>query len=475
MRVALVNPNRLRPPIAPIALEFLAQALLDAGHEPHVVDLCFATDPQGELGAALGDGGHGLVAITIRNTDDCFMASGESFLPEYVDLVAAAREATQAPVVLGGAGFSATPTGLVRATGADYGVVGDGEGALVMLAAALESGCAPTCRDGLIGRDARGPRAALAACPRYAEEGPLRWAFVDVERYFREGGQAGLETKRGCPMTCIYCADPLSKGTALRLRPPPVVADEMGALAARGVDHFHLCDSEVNVPTSHLAAVCEEIIARGFGESVRWYGYATVAGFDRELAELAVRSGCAGINFGADSGDAGMLRRLGRSYGPEDILTAVAACKSAGLAVMLDLLLGGPGETRESIARTIGLVKHAAPTCAGVSFGLRIYAGTELAALVRRAGPLEATAAARGAVRDNDDLARPVYYVEPGLGDDAERFIAESIAGDKRFFFGGQVEAEADYNYNNNALLEQAIAAGARGAYWHILARLRGT
>jgi len=474
MRVALVNPNRLRPPIAPIALEFLARALAEAGHEPDVIDLCFADEPNTELAGRLRGGGHGLVGLTIRNTDDCFMASGESFVPVHAGLVAAVREATEAPVVLGGAGFSATPTGLMRATDAEYGIVGDGEGALAGLADALESGSAPRSADGLICRGADGDSIAPAVFPSYIDGGPLRWEFADIERYYRVGGQAGLETKRGCPMSCIYCADPLSKGTGVRLRAPAVVADEVAALVARGVDHLHLCDSEVNVPTAHLEAVCKEVISRRLGGSVRWYGYATVAGFDREVAALAARSGCAGVNFGADSGDRAVLRRLGRGYGPEEVTAAVAACRSAGLAVMLDLLLGGPGESRESIARTIELVKQAAPTCAGVSFGLRIYPGTELAAMVRRAGRLAANPAVHGASEGNEDLALPVFYIEPTLGDDAEQFIADRIGGDERFFFGGRVEAEADYNYNNNAVLEQAIADGARGAYWHILARARG-
>jgi len=55
------------------------------------------------------------------------------------------------------------------------------------------------------------------------------------------------------------------------------------------------------------------------------------------------------------------------------------------------------------------------------------------------------------------------------------------IGGDQRFFEPaldavGQTDEDGDagnYNYNENLLLEEAIAAGARGAYWDILRRLR--
>ena len=39
----------------------------------------------------------------------------------------------------------------------------------------------------------------------------------------------------------------------------------------QGVDVLHLCDSEFNIPAEHAMAVCQEIIARGLGDRVRWY------------------------------------------------------------------------------------------------------------------------------------------------------------------------------------------------------------
>ncbi len=57
--------------------------------------------------------------------------------------------------------------------------------------------------------------------------------------------------------------------------------------------------------------------------------------------------------------------------------------------------------------------------------------------------------------------------------------IPDCAGADQRFFEpavetvnGGDA---ANYNYNENLLLEQAIRKGARGAYWDILRRLRGS
>lgn len=273
-------------------------------------------------------------------------------------------------------------------------------------------------------------------------------------------------------MSCIYCADPVSKGRRVRLRPPRLVVDELSALLARGIDHFHACDCEFNLPVEHARDVCDAIIARGLAERIRWYAYCSVTPFDRRTAALFRRAGCAGIDFGADSGSAEMLRRLGRHFGPDDLLSTARCCREAGIPFMYDLLIGGPGETRETARQSIDLVRRADPDCIGVSLGTRVYDGTPIADMVRGQGDMAANPALRGTRQDNPRFLLPVFYLSPGLGEGAEGFIRDQAAADRRFFLPGGPDAEQDYNYNDNSLLSDAIRRGARGAYWDILRRM---
>src|SRR5512142_2247605 len=71
MRVAMVNTNRIKPPIGPLGLEYVAEALVAAGHEVRILDLCWADDPDEAIRAFLSHTEFGLVGISIRNTDDC--------------------------------------------------------------------------------------------------------------------------------------------------------------------------------------------------------------------------------------------------------------------------------------------------------------------------------------------------------------------------------------------------------------------
>jgi len=199
MRVALVNTNRMQPPIAPIGLDYAAEALGAAGHVVDLLDLCWEDDPPAAIAAFFGLAEYGLVGVTLRNTDDCGFTSRQSFLPEFVETVAAIRRHTAAPIVLGGVGFSVMPEQVLALAAADAGVWGEGEFALPALAARIESGAEWRDLPNLIWRRGgawhRNPAAAwpLAALP------PMSRRRVDNVRYFRAGGQAGREGRRqGC-------------------------------------------------------------------------------------------------------------------------------------------------------------------------------------------------------------------------------------------------------------------------------------
>ena len=467
-RVLLVNANRVRPPIAPVALDCLGTALEEGGIEARVLDLAWSPDPAGDIARALA-GRPSLVALTFRNLDDSSAASRLPFVDGHREIVRLLRARTDAPVVVGGCGLSIAPAAALAALGADAAVRGDGERALPLLAEAAER---RRPLDGIPGLVRPG---GTAPPPETGGFGPVRRVFVDNARYFAEGAQVGFESSRGCDGGCAYCADPLSKGRRVRTRAPAGVADELESLLRAGIDVFHTCDSEFNADPRHALEVCAAIAARGLGGRIRWYAYCRPDRFPDELARAMKAAGCAGINFGADHTEAAMLARLGRAHRFADIEAARRACRREGIAVMLDLLFGAPGETRRSIGAAVEAVRALDPEAAGVALGLRLYRGTPLGDGL--APPDGAPKAGVSGVTDG--LLGPAFFAEPSLGDDVDGFLSSLVGADRRFFYlgpatGGKAgEGMASYNYNANAPLERAIAAGARGAYWDILRSVR--
>lgn len=473
--LVLINANRMSPPIAPIGLDYVASAAQARGIPVELVDLGLAVDPDAALERALVRGTPRLVGVSFRNVDDSFWPSAAWFVPELDALVTRLRALTAAPIVLGGVGFSIFAERLVARTGADFGIRGDGEAAISALFAALDRGQdALAAVPGLLWRAAHG--ALVQNPPAWPSplSVPTDRGTVDNRAYFARGGQLGIETKRGCPRRCIYCADPLAKGPHVRARDPREVADEVAGLAARGIDVLHLCDGEFNVPGAHAAAVCAALTARGLGERVRWYAYAAVRPFDDALAQAMRRAGCVGVDFTGDAGSDAMLTAYRHPHRRAHLGAAVSACRRAGLACMVDLLLGGPGETPATVRETIETMRAAAPDRVGVALGMRLYPGTRAVDLARAEGPPETNPSLRRRASGPVDLLTPVFYVASALGPAPAALLRELVGDDPRFFLPADEAGHAgeDHNYNDHAPLLAAIARGERGAYWDILRRL---
>jgi radical SAM superfamily enzyme YgiQ (UPF0313 family) len=271
----------------------------------------------------------------------------------------------------------------------------------------------------------------------------------------------------------------LAKGKTVRLREPSEVADEAQSLKAQGVEVLHLCDAEFNIPRKHAYAVCEEFIRRSIGKRLSWYTYMAVVPFDVELAKAMRKAGCVGINFTGDSASAMMLKTYGQPHNKENLALAVRLCRDNNIKVMIDLLLGGPGETPETVLQTVNFIKHINPDCAGSSLGIRVYPGTKMADILVNEGPAEKNPNIHRKYSGPVDLLKPTFYISQALGPQPARLVKDLIAGDKRFFEPTEPEAlesgqSTDHNYNDNVELTEAIKNGQRGAYWDILHKLRG-
>jgi len=471
-RVLLINTNRMKPAIAPLGLDYLGEALRGKGYRVDLLDLCFLEDYKKAIDDYFSKGSVLAIGITIRNTDDCYLLSQDFFLPEIREIARYIRTKTDAQIILGGVGFSIMPESILRYCELELGIKGDGEEVLPILLERIAQG--KDYRD-LPGLVYRGGGDFLSNPPEYFDLDKLssrRRTLVDNRRYFNEGGQGNIETKRGCNKNCVYCADPVAKGRKIRLRNPEQVADELEALLEEGVNYFHFCDSEFNLPEEHAQAVCEQIIRRGIARNIDWYAYCSPSPFSEELARLMKMAGCRGIDFGADNGNREILHNLGREFGKDEIKNTARLCHRYGITFMFDLLLGGPGETRDTVRETIDLMRETEPDRVGVMVGVRIYEGTELANIVLKEGRMEENKNLQGKVLGNSDFFEPVFYVSSKLGEDVHYHISKLIEGDGRFFFATRNDQESGYNYNQNRVLVEAIKRGYRGAYWDILRRL---
>jgi len=359
MKIAFVSGNREKLPDAVIPLGVLyVMAATPACHRKELIDLCFEAQPIDALKARLAEIEPDLVAIGLRNIQANDYSGIQDSVTYYAELIAAVRRVSDAPIVLGGGGFSVMPRELAERLGPDFAISGEGERAFPQLVAALEAGGEGLDRIGSLHRRVDGRVVSTPPEPRFLDMdalAPPDRTLVD-SRYFERYGIDSIQTKRGCPLRCEYCTYPKIEGRVGRVRDPAAVVDEMFcALESDPAPrHFFIVDSVFNLPKTHAKNVCRELIRRDW--SVPWTCYANPLGFDRELAELAAEAGCAGMEVGSDSGCNEILDRLGKGFSVDDIRNLHELCHAAGVPDCHTFILGTRGETLEHVDRTLDFV-----------------------------------------------------------------------------------------------------------------------
>ena len=123
MKIAFVSGNRETLPdaVVPLGLLYIMSSTPET-HDKHLIDLCFADDPELALYDALAAYQPDLVAMSMRNIQNADYSGISDNLNYYAGLIAAVRTASDAPVCLGGAGFSVMPEKLMGRLGPDFAV-----------------------------------------------------------------------------------------------------------------------------------------------------------------------------------------------------------------------------------------------------------------------------------------------------------------------------------------------------------------
>jgi hypothetical protein len=347
VRVLLVSANRERfpSPVMPLGLLSVAEAIRGV-HDVRVCDLCFAAEPHAALREALAAFQPEVVGVGIRNLHDNAYKDGARLNAEYLAVIEVIRATTDAPIVLGGPGFSLRPAALLETLGADYGVVGEGEAAF------------PALLDALAG--VRPERRLWQAQARAF--GPAWRAAVDP-RYLAHDGTINVQTRRGCAFGCAYCGYPEIEGRTVRVRPvEEVVADIVVGAAMPGVSHAFFVDSVFNVPANHTRALCQGLADAG--RPLPWVCYASPAGLDARMVASMAAAGCVGAEIGTDTGTAAGLARLRKPFGLDEVRAARAAFQAEGVADCHTFVLGAFAEGPDEVRRTLDFVAALDPDVA---------------------------------------------------------------------------------------------------------------
>ena len=181
-------------------------------------------------------------------------------------------------------------------------------------------------------------------------------------------------TERGCPALCTFCLWPQTlSGHRWRTRSAEDVAGEVEWTLRNfpGLKEIFFDDDTFNIRKSRVTELCEGLKPLNF----TWSCTSRVT-VDYETLKAMKDAGCRLLIVGYESGDPRILKNIKKGATIEQAERFTKNCKKLGLLIHGDYIVGLPGETRESIRRTIDFAKRMDTETIQVSIA-HPYPGTE--------------------------------------------------------------------------------------------------
>jgi anaerobic magnesium-protoporphyrin IX monomethyl ester cyclase len=360
IKVALVIPpalaiDQLWCPNLPIGLAYLAAVLEKAGYELALID-CPALEINHKiLGAKLASFKPDVVGIT-------------SVTPIAQSTLLAARVAKEtcpnAPVVLGGPHATFMDRQILSEhPDVDIIVRGEGEHTILdLLQNFFGSGDLQSVsgisfkKNGQIVRTPNRPFIQnLDELPRPA------YHYFALSKYQFFGKRIlPILTSRGCPFQCSYCVSSRMAGKIFRARDPNNVVDELEWLKDKHkADAFTFYDDAFTYDQKRAIKICEEIKKRNI--RVPWDCQTRADQVSREVLVKMRDAGCQLVSFGVESGCQRILDAVNKRTTIEQNEKAVKLAKEVGLFVAISVIIGYPGETRDTLKQTFDFIRRTKP------------------------------------------------------------------------------------------------------------------
>lgn len=404
MRVLLisVNTQEIYMRTWPLGLACVAESARVASHTVEFLDLMHADDPTASVQKGIKEFRPDVIGLSVRNIDSQKMTDQGFFIDNVKGVVECCRSVTKAPVVLGGAGYSIYPDSLLEYLKADMGIQGEGETAFVELINRLEGGTELVGAPGLYL-----PRLGLSG-PTHFENDLDHLPLPNVSSFSDSVSKGDdfwlpVQTRRGCPMNCSYCSTGSIEGRLLRKRSPWKVVDWLLEWRKTGISQFYFVDNTFNLPPSYARTLCGEMISKNLDAAWRCIMYP--ARTSEKLIRLMAESGCKEVSIGFESGSTLILNSMNKKFTNDDVRYTCDLLAKYGIRRMGFLLLGGPGETKETTLESLRFADSLNFEVLKLTVGIRIYPQTILAE----------TAVKDGIVSPDDNLLEPRFYLVPSL------------------------------------------------------------
>lgn len=211
---------------------------------------------------------------------------------------------------------------------------------------------------------------------------------LDIKDYFFAAAKypmVMIMTGRGCPFRCFFCNWPqVFHGRKYRLRSAENVVAEFEYVLKNlpEVKEIGIEDDTFSANLERAKTICKLLIEKGINKKIKWWANIRV-NLDLETMKLMKQAGCRLIIPGYESGVQEILNNISKGITVEQSLEFAKNAKKTGLLVHGCFIFGLPGETKETIRKTIDFAKKLNPDTAQF-FPLMAYPGTEAYAWAKK-------------------------------------------------------------------------------------------
>lgn len=303
MKFSLINPRwsfersiyfGCREPHLPLEFGYARALLEKQGHEVQLVDAQMEELSNGQLRARVETFQPDFAVVTTAPSY-LFWRCAPPELRVPREAIDAIRDCARAVVVVGPHG-STTPTTTLQKLAADVVVMGECEEILPRLAGDWAAANSVCYRQDAAVRIHGGPHAA-----NMNDLPALRWDRGFIARHAHHhhrfdakpaGPGAEMETSRGCPYHCTFCAKDNFRDS-FRRRPLGVIAEELDGLIAAGIEYVYFIDEIFLAYRDVLEMIAARSVKFGMQTRIDLWNY--------DMIDLLGRAGCVSIEAGVES------------------------------------------------------------------------------------------------------------------------------------------------------------------------------
>jgi len=195
-----------------------------------------------------------------------------------------------------------------------------------------------------------------------------------------------IMTSRGCPYRCTFCSQSIMPIKWRSRSPESVLAEWRHLVEDLGAEEIGILDDSANIRVKRLQEMAHLLIENNLNH-VPWIFVNGIRAnlASKELLGLLKQAGLLRTAFGVESGDPDILASIDKKVDHDTIRQAFKNAKEVGLETIAFLIIGLPGETRETMQRTIDFAIELDPLIANFSM-MTPYPGTKVYEIIKRQG-----------------------------------------------------------------------------------------